>query len=122
MGDKEAFLQQFYIPYYIFEPQAVMKSPMHIPECPVIVFINSRSGGLTCVFPLAFNPGECNFQVFDLGDEAPDKVLHKLYHNLETLKSCNDDFASEIQKRLKLIVAGGDGTASWLLGVVSNLN
>ncbi|XP_068644435.1 diacylglycerol kinase 1-like [Aristolochia californica] len=122
MGDKEAFLQQFYIPDYIFEPQAVVKSPMHIPECPVIVFINSRSGGQLGGDLLATYRGLLNkSQVFDLGDEAPDKVLHKLYHNLETLKSCNDDFASEIQKRLKLIVAGGDGTASWLLGVVSDL-
>ncbi|KAG1368205.1 Diacylglycerol kinase 5 [Cocos nucifera] len=59
--------------------------------------------------------------VFDLSKEAPDKVLHKLYHNLEKLKSEGDNLAAEIQRRLRLIVAGGDGTANWLLGVVCDL-
>lgn len=45
------------------------------------------------------------FQVHDLREEAPDKVLHKLYGNLERLKSNGDDFAAEIGNRLKLIVS-----------------
>ncbi|XP_068668372.1 diacylglycerol kinase 1-like [Aristolochia californica] len=123
MGNKEAtFLKQFYIPDYVFDLKSVVVSPMHIPECPVIVFINSKSGGQLGGDLLATYRGLLNnSQVFDLGDEAPDKVLHKIYHNLEVLKSYNDNFVSEIQRRLKLIVAGGDGTASWLLGVVSDL-
>ena len=88
-------------------------------------------------------------QVFDLSKEAPDKVLHRLYCNFEKLKSNGDPLAIQIQKSLRLIVsililnlctqkeflfgcsfinkgtlkqvAGGDGTASWLLGVVSDL-
>jgi diacylglycerol kinase (ATP) len=44
-----------------------------------------------------------------------------LYANFEKLKSNGDTLAIEIQKNLRLIVAGGDGTASWLLGVVSDL-
>jgi hypothetical protein len=43
--------------------------------------------------------------VFDLREEAPDKVLHKLYSNLERLKRDGDTFASEIYKRLRLIVS-----------------
>jgi len=45
------------------------------------------------------------FQVFDLGEEAPDKVLHRLYANLEKLKSSGDDLATEIQNNLRLIVS-----------------
>jgi len=43
--------------------------------------------------------------VFDLSEEAPDKVLHKLYSNLERLKRDGDTFASEIYKRLRIIVS-----------------
>jgi diacylglycerol kinase (ATP) len=60
-------------------------------------------------------------QVFDLSEESPDKALHRLYANFEKLKSNGDDLAIQIQRSLRLIVAGGDGTASWLLGVVSDL-
>ena len=43
--------------------------------------------------------------MFDLLDEAPDKVLHKLYSNLERLKHGGDTLASEIYRRLRLIVS-----------------
>lgn len=48
------------------------------------------------------------FQVFDLGEEAPDKVLHKLYANLEKLKSSGDDLAIKIENNLRLIVSEGE--------------
>lgn len=107
-----------------------------------------------------------------MGESAPDKVLHQLYVTLEVMKSSGDFLATEVQKKLRIIVrkttgvaneecsfypfphfnhqrvldelfvvfkllrdsqfsftklllhqqvAGGDGTASWLLGVVSDL-
>ncbi|CAN4104882.1 unnamed protein product [Withania somnifera] len=62
-----------------------------------------------------------NVYVFDLGEEAPDSVLRRLYLNIERLKSNGDQFAAEIEERMRIIVAGGDGTAGWLLGVVSDL-
>lgn len=37
--------------------------------------------------------------MFDLNEEAPDKVLHQLFFNLEKLKHDGDSFASEIQRR-----------------------
>lgn len=48
---------------------------------------------------------EMTTQVFDLDDEAPDKVLRKIYVNLEKLKLNGDEFAGNIEKRLRLIVS-----------------
>lgn len=45
-----------------------------------------------------------NYQVFDLGENAPDKVLHQLYATLEVLKSTGDILAEEVQKKLRIIV------------------
>ncbi|KAF8414000.1 hypothetical protein HHK36_001998 [Tetracentron sinense] len=125
MGDcnsESNHFKEFYIPNYILVPESEVETVSHIPTCPVIVFINSKSGGqlggdLLITYRDLLNKN----QVFDLGEEAPDKVLHKLYVTLEKLKLSGDSLATEIQKRLRIIVAGGDGTASWLLGVVSDL-
>ncbi|KAF3453585.1 hypothetical protein FNV43_RR04025 [Rhamnella rubrinervis] len=123
MGDKsESMLKDFHIPNYILTPGSEVHDASHVPACPVLVFINSKSGGqlggeLLSTYQTLLNKN----QVFDLGEKAPDKVLHQLYVTLETLKYSGDVFAAEIQKRLRIIVAGGDGTASWLLGVVSDL-
>ncbi|KAK9152143.1 hypothetical protein Syun_010452 [Stephania yunnanensis] len=116
------FLKEFYIPNYILVPDSEFEIVSSLPEHPVIVFINSKSGGqlggdLLTTYRDLLNKN----QVFDLGEDAPDKVLNKLYVNLERLKQSGDILALEIEKRLRLIVAGGDGTASWLLGVVSDL-
>ncbi|WJX93874.1 Diacylglycerol kinase [Trifolium repens] len=124
MGDGNSIrtLKEFSIPDYILLPGAEIRGVYHLPACPVIVFINSKSGGqlggeLLVTYSSLLNKN----QVFDLGVHAPDKVLHQLYANLAKLKHNGDNFAAEIQNRLRIIVAGGDGTASWLLGVVSDL-
>lgn len=49
--------------------------------------------------------GVIDSQVFDLGEEAPDKVLSRIYVNLEKLKNDGDEFAKEIQERLRIIVS-----------------
>ncbi|RLN24278.1 uncharacterized protein C2845_PM07G25120 [Panicum miliaceum] len=120
--DGNNMMKEFYIPTYIFTPESPDEHVSQIPTCPVIVFINTKSGGqlgrnLIVTYRKLLN----HAQVFDLLDEAPDKVLHKLYSNLERLKHGGDTLASEICRRLRLIVAGGDGTAGWLLGIVSDL-
>ncbi|ERN03531.1 diacylglycerol kinase 5 [Amborella trichopoda] len=126
MGDcsseTKQLLKEFWIPDYIVKPGADVQRISSTPECPVLVFINSKSGGqlggqLLVTYRNLLNSD----QVFDLGEDAPDIVLHRLYGNLEMLKSKGDHFAAEIEKCLKIIVAGGDGTAGWLLGVVSDL-
>ncbi|XP_026392383.1 diacylglycerol kinase 5-like isoform X1 [Papaver somniferum] len=114
--------KEFFIPNYILLSDAAVECTSFVPECPVLVFINSKSGGQLGGNLLITYRGLLNKnQVFDLGKEAPDKVLSRIYINLERLKLSGDEFATEIQKRLRIIVAGGDGTASWLLGVISDL-
>lgn len=115
-------LKEFSIPDYILLPGTEIKGDSYVPSCPVIVFINTKSGGqlggeLLLTYTTILNKN----QVFDLGVKAPEKVLHHLYANLQTLNHNGDNLAAQIQNRLRIIVAGGDGTASWLLGVVADL-
>lgn len=118
----EDFLKDFRIPKYVLVPESKSENVADVPQCPVLVFINSKSGGqlggnLLVTYRSLLNEN----QVYDLGQEAPDKVLSRIYANLEMLKHNGDEFATKIQERLRIIVAGGDGTAGWLLGVVSDL-
>ncbi|CAL5403581.1 unnamed protein product [Camellia sinensis] len=115
-------LKKFYIPNYILVPGSEGECLPDVPECPVLVFINSKSGGqlggdLLITYRSLLNKN----QIVDLLEEAPDAVLHRLYLNLEKLKLNGDELALRIQENLRIIVAGGDGTAGWLLGVVSDL-
>ncbi|XP_073297111.1 diacylglycerol kinase 5-like isoform X1 [Primulina huaijiensis] len=120
--DSEKFVKEFYIPSYILVSDSEAECLPNVPECPVLVFINSKSGGqlggdLLVTYRTILNKN----QVFDLGEESPNNVLNRLFINLEKLKLNGDEFAFELEKKLKIIVAGGDGTAGWLLGVVSDL-
>lgn len=47
MGDtiSDNSLKDFYIPNYIVVPGSKVEDVSHVPACPVIVFINSKSGG-----------------------------------------------------------------------------
>ncbi|KAG6519255.1 hypothetical protein ZIOFF_022747 [Zingiber officinale] len=121
-SEKDEILKEFFIPSYVFTAELPIKHLSHVPACPVVVFINTKSGGqlggdLLVTFHKVLN----KLQVFDLQSEAPDKVLHQIYGNLEKLKAKGDHLAAEILNRLRLIVAGGDGTANWLLGVICDL-
>lgn len=41
----ESILKDFYIPNYILLPESEFGSASHIPASPVLVFVNSKSGG-----------------------------------------------------------------------------
>ncbi|XP_020399745.1 diacylglycerol kinase 5 [Zea mays] len=115
-------LEDYYIPDYILKPGAQQVLVDHATPCPIVVFINSRSRGqLGSSLIKTYRELLNEAQVFDLSKEAPDKVLHCLYANLERLKMEGHILAVQIWRTLRLIVTGGDGTASWLLGVVSDL-
>lgn len=48
MADSTAesdFLMEFRIPSYILLPGADVDAPPDVPNCPVLVFINAKSGG-----------------------------------------------------------------------------
>ncbi|XP_073144201.1 diacylglycerol kinase 5-like [Henckelia pumila] len=120
--DSEKFVKEFYIPNYILVSDLEAECLPDVPECPVLVFINSKSGGqlggdLLATYQTILNKN----QVFDLGEESPNNVLNRIFLNLEKLKLNGDEFAPILEKKLKIIAAGGDGTAGWLLGVVSDL-
>lgn len=44
-SESNGFLKEFYIPNYILNPDAEPETLSEVPRCPVIVFINSKSGG-----------------------------------------------------------------------------
>ncbi|XP_055836392.1 diacylglycerol kinase 1-like [Solanum dulcamara] len=120
--EAENYLKDYYIPDYILVPEKEIQNGYEVATCPVLVFINSKSGGqlggqLLFTYSTLLNKN----QVFDLGEKAPDKVLHQFYSNLEKHKQNGDSSSYEIERRLRIIVAGGDGTAGWILGVVSDL-
>ncbi|KAL8502273.1 hypothetical protein ACS0TY_021413 [Phlomoides rotata] len=120
--DTEEFIKKFCIPSYILEPESKDQFLPFTPECPVLVFINSKSGGqLGGELLITYRSILNEKQVLDLGEEAPDQVLRRVFLNLQRLKNDGDEIAPELEQKLKIIVAGGDGTAGWLLGVVSDL-
>ncbi|KAK9072298.1 hypothetical protein SSX86_008731 [Deinandra increscens subsp. villosa] len=115
-------LKDFWIPDYILSSESEVKKPSHLPASPVIVFVNSRSGGqLGGELLISYQKLLNKNQVFDLSGITPNKVLHQLYFNIEKLKHDGDSLAAEIQRKLRIIVAGGDGTAGWILGAISDL-
>lgn len=50
--------------------------------------------------------------MFDLGKFKPDKVLETMWANFATATTPE---AASVQKRLRIVAAGGDGTVAWIL-------
>ncbi|GJT59721.1 diacylglycerol kinase 5-like protein [Tanacetum coccineum] len=120
---EDVSLKEFFIPDYVLLRDAEVQKHSHLPACPVIVFVNVRSGRqlgreLLDSYQTLLNKN----QVFDLSKDAPDEVLRQLFLNLEKLRLAGDLLAPEIQRKFRIIVAGEDGTAGWILGAISDLN
>ncbi|KAK9840512.1 hypothetical protein WJX84_002557 [Apatococcus fuscideae] len=93
------------------------------PEAPLIVFINSRSGGragATLTETLYQTLGHS--QVFDLAEHRPGPVLTKIWQNLQHQIARGDVAAEHVRSNLKILAAGGDGTVAWVLQTIHALD
>ncbi|ERN07210.1 diacylglycerol kinase 7 [Amborella trichopoda] len=92
------------------------------PVSPMVVFVNSRSGGRHGpILKGRLQELMSEEQVFDLAVVKPlDFVKYGLLC-LEKLASHGDFCAEETRERLRVMVAGGDGTVGWVLGSVAEL-
>lgn len=97
---------------------------VHLPPIsPMVVFINSRSGGRhgpELKLRLQQLMGE--EQVFDLSDVKPNEFVQYGLACLEQLATSGDLCAKEIRDRMRVVVAGGDGTVGWVLGCLGELH
>ncbi|KAL0334168.1 UNVERIFIED_CONTAM: Diacylglycerol kinase [Sesamum angustifolium] len=97
--------------------------PAEPPEFPLIVFINSKSGGRhgpELKARLQELMGE--EQVFELSAVKPHEFVQYGLGCLEKFASLGDNCAKEIREQLRIVVAGGDGTVGWVLGCLGELN
>lgn len=93
------------------------------PEDPVVVFINSKSGGRhgpELKERLQQLMGE--EQVFDLSEVKPHEFVQYGLGCLEKLADLGDSCAKETRQKIRVVVAGGDGTVGWVLGNLGELN
>ncbi|KAG6586068.1 Diacylglycerol kinase 7, partial [Cucurbita argyrosperma subsp. sororia] len=92
------------------------------PESPMVVFINPRSGGRHG--PLLKERLQMLIseeQVFDLTDVKPHEFVRYGLRCLELLAGLGDACAKEIREKMRVMVAGGDGTVGWVLGCLLDL-
>ncbi|KAK4257629.1 hypothetical protein QN277_007192 [Acacia crassicarpa] len=93
------------------------------PETPMVVFINTHSGGRHGpVLKERLKQLMSEEQVFDLTDVKPDEFLEHGLGCLEVLASLGDSCAKEVRERMRIMVAGGDGTVGWVLGCLTDLH
>ncbi|KAF7838075.1 diacylglycerol kinase 7 [Senna tora] len=93
------------------------------PEAPMVVFINPRSGGRHGPMlkeRLQYLLSE--EQVFDLSDVKPHEFVKYGLGCLEMLAGLGDSCAKETRERIRVLVAGGDGTVGWVLGSLTELH
>ncbi|OEL24668.1 Diacylglycerol kinase 7 [Dichanthelium oligosanthes] len=89
---------------------------------PVVVFVNSRSGGRHGPeLKVRLHELITEDQVFDLYTVKPsDFILYGL-SCLERLADQGDNCAKAAREKMRIVVAGGDGTVGWMLGSLSDL-
>ncbi|XP_057416839.1 diacylglycerol kinase 7-like [Lotus japonicus] len=92
------------------------------PPSPVVVFINSRSGGRHGpALKERLQQLISEEQVFDLSDVKPHEFVKYGLGCLEMLAGLGDSCAKETRQRVRVMVAGGDGTVGWVLGCLTDL-
>ncbi|KAK4344445.1 hypothetical protein RND71_037539 [Anisodus tanguticus] len=102
-----------------YAPGADIPQP---PEAPIVVFINSKSGGRhgpQLKARLQELMGE--EQVFDLSVVKPHEFVQYGLSCLEKFAVLGDSCAKVTRERIRVVAAGGDGTVGWILGCLGEL-
>ncbi|XP_024032505.1 diacylglycerol kinase 7-like, partial [Morus notabilis] len=60
--------------------------------------------------------------VFDLSDVKPNEFVRYGLGCLDVLARLGDSRAKECRERMRVMVAGGDGSVGWVLGCLGSLN
>ena len=77
-----------------------------------------RNASLSLRAFLSLTHGACTCaQVFDLSKHKPHNVLSRMWANFDAAEASGDPAARIYQKRLRILVAGGDGTIAWWVGL-----
>ncbi|KAJ0985060.1 hypothetical protein J5N97_003416 [Dioscorea zingiberensis] len=95
------------------------------PEAPLVVFVNSRSGGRHGPeLKVRLQELMSEEQVFDLNikEERPFEFVQYGLACLERLAELGDNCAKVTRQKLRVMVAGGDGTVGWVLGSLAELS
>ncbi|XP_073149007.1 diacylglycerol kinase 4-like [Henckelia pumila] len=97
--------------------------PAPPPEYPMVVFINSKSGGRHGPeLKARLQELMAEEQVFDLSNVKPHEFVEYGLCCLEKFASLGDSCAKQIREKLRIVVAGGDGTVGWVLCCLGELN
>ncbi|XP_057749151.1 diacylglycerol kinase 7-like [Arachis stenosperma] len=92
------------------------------PSSPMVVFINPKSGGRHGpALKERLQQLISDEQVFDLSDVKPHEFVRYGLGCLEMLAAIGDTCAKETREKIRVLVAGGDGTVGWVLGCLVEL-
>ncbi|KAG9456020.1 hypothetical protein H6P81_000528 [Aristolochia fimbriata] len=92
------------------------------PETPLVIFINSRSGGRHGpILKGRLEQLMGKEQVFDTSDVKPTEFIRYGLACLERMADSGDNCARDTREKMRVMVAGGDGTVGWVLGSLSEL-
>ncbi|KAH0436083.1 hypothetical protein IEQ34_026490 [Dendrobium chrysotoxum] len=93
------------------------------PEAPIVVFVNSRSGGrLGPIVKGRLIELIGQEQVFDLAEMKPSDFVQYGLACLEKLADLGYYCARSTRDNIRVMVAGGDGTVGWVLGSLGELH
>ncbi|XP_070672816.1 uncharacterized protein [Malus domestica] len=128
--ESKRFLKQMYIPDELLKHDLVGEPSVDIPSCPVLVFVDIKDEKLGVQLYNEFCYRLNKKQVFSVLEEDsdskgpikvedPESVLKEVYGALH--KSKKFEFADYIQKRMRIIIVGGDDVVNRILGVICDL-
>ncbi|CAN1167310.1 Diacylglycerol kinase 3 [Linum perenne] len=100
-----------------------LRVPEDAPQCAMVVFVNSKSGGRHGPeLKLRLQQLISEEQVFDLSEVKPREFVRYGLMCIEKMAILGDLCAKECREKMRIMVAGGDGTVGWVLGSLAELN